>query len=492
MASKVLVASSIFVFFVLVASGALVAGYSVQNSSSLGQNLQFAPLAIMAPENVTRTASGGFSCQNPTPHHPLHCYTPSEITSAYNIDPLYAAPYNLNGAGETIVIVDSYGSPTALQDLQTFSSTFGLPVPNETGGPTLTIVNPTGTPTFSNSMHGVQLGWAEETSLDLQWSHAIAPMANLVLVETNPAETLGVQGFPSIFIGEQFAIQHYPGAVISQSFAVTEQSFHSAAQQQVAKFDKVYQQAATNHITVFASAGDSGTANGIGGHGTSPTKLLPYPTVNWPSSDPLVTSAGGTWLQYGWTWTPSSPTDVSSFISTPGSRTEAVWNEPFFQVATGGGLSVLYSTPSFQSGISSSLLNGARGLPDVSWNSAIDGGVLTYLGFLGPNSNFYIFGGTSASSPQLAGLIALTNQLADSSGKQHVGYLNPLLYQLPSSAFNDIVPQTFGSVTISDNSLYGSGIAGYAAGTGYDLATGLGSPNAANFVPDLVALLPNS
>ena len=487
MANSKSAVSSVLVVFLLAVGAVFGVGFAATNSASASNNLQFAPLFQVAPVNVTVSASNTFSCNSATPPYGFHCYTPSDIYSAYNINPLYSQ--GLSGAGETIVIVDSYGSPTALQDLQTFSETFGLPVPNTTGGPTLTIVHPTGTPSFNNNMHGVQYGWAEETSLDLQWSHAIAPMANIVLIAANPAETQGVQGFPSIFAGEQYAIQNYPGSVISQSFAVTEQSFNSAAQSQVAKFDQVYQQAVANHVTVLGSAGDEGTANTIGGQGSSSGKLLPYPTVNWPSSDPLVTSAGGTWLQYGWTWSPSSPTDIS-YTSTPGSRTEAVWNEPFLPAATGGGLSVLYSTPSFQSGISQSLLNGARGLPDVSWNAAVDGGVLVYLGFLGSGSGFYIFGGTSAASPQLAGLVALTNQLADENGLQHVGYLNPLLYTLPSSAFNDIVPQTFGSVTISNNSLYGSGIAGYSAGSGYDLATGLGSPNASNFVTDLAGELP--
>jgi len=473
---------------VLLALTAAVPAFSSLVATSNGQSLEFAPLLLMAPENVTLTASGTFSCVTPTPPNFFHCYTPSLVRSAYNVDPLYSA--GIDGKGETIVIVDSYGSPTALADLQHFSSTFGLPVPNTPGGPTFQVVYPTGTPTFSPSQHGVQARWAEETSLDLQWSHAIAPMANLVLIAANPAETEGVQGFSSIFIGEQYAIQHYPGSVISQSFAVTEQSFKGAGGAQVAKFDQTYEQAAANHVTVLGSAGDSGTANVIGGQGTSTPKPLPFPTVNWPSSDPLVTSAGGTWLQSGWTWNPSSPTDLT-FTTTPGSRTEAVWNEPFLPAATGGGLSVLFSTPGFQGGISQSLLNGARGLPDLSWNAAVDGGVLVYLGFLGAGSGFYIFGGTSASSPQLAGLIALTNQMADSKGKaHHVGYLNPLLYKLPATDFFDTVPHTFGSVTISDNSLYGSGIPGYQATTGWDLASGFGSPNANNFVTDLANELP--
>ena len=299
-----------------------------------------------------------------------------------------------------------------------------------------------------------------------------------------------MQGFPSIFAGEQYAIEHYPGAVISQSFAVTEQSFKSAADTQVAKFDQVYREAVANHVTVLGSSGDSGTLNVVGGQGSSSPTPIPHPTVNWPSSDPLVTSAGGTWLQYGWTWTPSSPTDLT-YTSTPGSRTEAVWNEPFLPASTGGGRSVLFGTPSFQSSISKSLLNGARGLPDLSWNAAVDGGVLVYTSFPGVRVGWHTIGGTSASSPQLAGLIALTNQLADQLGKSHhVGYLNPLLYNLPSKDFNDIVPQTFGSVTIADNVLYGSGIAGMPTTPGWDLTTGFGSPKAHSFVHDLASSLP--
>src|SRR5207247_4553323 len=114
------------------------------------------------------------------------------------------------------------------------------------------------------------------------------------LIAANPAETQGVQGFPSMFKGEQYAVEHYPGSVISQSFAVTEQSFHSAADVQVARFRQVYQAAVANHVTVVGSSGDSGTANG-----DKQGRLYPFPTAVWPSADPLVTSAGGTWLHSG-------------------------------------------------------------------------------------------------------------------------------------------------------------------------------------------------
>lgn len=464
----------------LVAGVVLVPALRVRAASSAtsSSTLQFVPTIQLAPESSFNTASGSAACTTPAPvihNASFHCYTPADIYAAYGVDKLHAD--GITGKGETIIIADSYGSPTAQNDLDMFSDTFGLP------RTTLTIINPTGTPTYNNSVNGSPPGWAFETSLDIEWAHAIAPDAHIVLVEGNPAETEGVQGFPSLFKGEEMAIQQYPGAVLSQSFAVTEQSFHGAASTQVALFDKVYQEAVANHVTVFGSSGDTGTANG-----DKQGRVYPYPTVNWPSSDPLVTSAGGTWLQSGWRWDPSSPGDLN-WVSASGT-VEAVWNEPYFGVAGGGGRSVLFGTPSFQSSISQSVLKGARGLPDLSWNAAVNGGVLVYTSFGGARVGWHIVGGTSASSPQLAALIALTNQVADAHGKSHVGYLNPYLYQLPASAFNDTVSQTFGSVTLGDNSVYGSGIAGYPVTTGYDLATGFGSPKADVFVPDLAALLP--
>jgi subtilase family serine protease len=451
------------------------------SSSEVAATLEVVPLIVMAPDDDQTPAVGPFACVDPDGHPRsmvFHCYTPADIATAYGVAALHAE--GTTGKGQTIVIVDSYGSPTVQADLDRFSDTFGLP------RTTIQIIYPNGTPSFNNSVNGLQVGWASETSLDVQWAHAIAPDADIVLVAANPAETQGVQGFPGIFKGEQMAITMFPGAVMSQSFAVTEQSFHSAADVQVTLLGQVYQDAKANQVTVLGSSGDSGTAN-IDKQG----RVYQFPTVNWPSSDPLVTSVGGTWLQYGWTWYPSSPTD-QSYLTTPGSRTEAVWNEPFLPAATGGGRSVLFASPSFQSSISQSVLQGARGLPDLSWNAAVDGGVLVYTSFPGARVGWHIIGGTSASSPQVAALIALTNQLADANGKSHVGYLNPLLYKLPAHDFHDIVPQTFGpgAVPLADNSNFGSGIAGLPVTAGFDLSTGFGSPEAYNFVHDLAKALP--
>src|SRR6266567_2202614 len=423
-------------------------------------NTLLSPLVAVAPDISSQGTTNPPACTTPSPvftYAFFHCYTPAQMEAAYGVDRLHAE--GLTGKGQTIVIVDSYGSPTALQDLQFFSSTFGLPQPN------LTILYPTG----------------------------------------KPAETEGEQGFPSMFKGEQYVVDHYPGSVISQSFAVTEQSFNAAALQQVAKFDKVYQQAVANGITVVSATGDSGTAN-VDKQG----RVYPFPTAQWPASDPLVTAAGGTWLQSGWRWDPTVSTATFysclaagnpfntcaatylNYTTGPG-RTEAVWKEDWLPAATGGGLSVLYPTPSFQSGIPQSLLHGHRGLPDVSWNAAVDGGALVYTSFGGARLGWHTVGGTSASTPQIAAMVALTNQLAAQMGKHSVGYLNPLLYTLPASDFNDIVPQTFGSgagvTTLDSNQEYASGIPGYSTTAGWDLTTGFGSPSAFNLVHDLATAI---
>ena len=454
------------------------------------QTPQFRPLVQLGPHVSRRVATGPGDCVTPDG---VHCYTPQDIDSAYGVDAVHAAGWT--GAGQTIVIVDSYGSPTVASDLHAFDQAFGLP------DPSLTVYHPCGTPTFSNSQHGVQVGWAVETSLDVQWAHAMAPDANLVLIEANPAETQGVQGLPCMFRGIRWAIQHYPGAVLSQSFGTTEQAFHGAAATLLPKFHAIYESAVAKGITPIAAAGDWGSANF-----DKQNRPFGFPTVIYPASDPDVTAAGGTWLQYGWRWNPpisaaeyydclnAGGTDCTAtyLTFTAGGRTEAVWKEDWLPASTGGGLSSVFGTPSFQSGISSSLLQGSRGIPDVSWNAAVDGGVLTYLGFLGgANNGFYIIGGTSASTPELSGVVALANQAREAAAKDPIGWLNPVLYSLPSSAYLDIVPETFGTgsgvVTLDSNQLYGTAAPGMMTTTGYDLTTGLGSPVVPNFVSGLVA-----
>jgi subtilase family serine protease len=440
----------------------------------------------------------------------VHAYSPAEICAAYGVDALHAEGWT--GKGQTIVIVDPYGSPNALQDLQTFSVTFGL------SAPSLTIIYPNGQPTLNTNN---KLSSAGETSLDLEWAHAIAPDAKLVLIAANPSETEGVHGFPSMFMGIQYAISNYPGSAISQSFAATEQSFSSAASVQLASYEATYQQALAAGCTPIAASGDWGTANSTkqGGGNYGPATLgsvYPYPTVNWPASSPSVTAVGGTWLQYHWRWDPQ--TNFAAYLglancgcnpvvnqnpvadaflgwdATAG-QVEAVWRDDLTDIfginATGGGLSAVFPSPAWQSGLPATLTQGARAVPDLSWNAASDGGVLVYWTAGG---GWDFFSGTSCGAPQIAGLVALVNQMRASVGKGPIGHLAPKLYQLPSSDFNDIVPQTFGSganaITLNNNYRYGFGVPGWPCTVGYDLTTGLGSPKAYSFAHDLAAMFP--
>ena len=428
---------------------------------------------------------------------PWRAYSPAEFCAAYNLDKLHAE--GINGRGQTIVVVEAWGSPTAREDLKTFCKDFGLPEAN------LTIVYPNGKPASYDEAGA----WIQETSLDLQWAHVVAPQAKLVLVATRPADPgdmFSVVG--SLYDGVRYAVEHYPGSPISQSWSAPEEWWTgNAGAALIARFDKLYLRAVLARCTVLCACGDNGSAD------TDPDgNFYSFPVVDWPASDPLVTGVGGTWLQYGWQWDPLISTetfyetgDVGSFLNSidvVSGRTEAVWKEDWFNLmagygylATGGGLSKVFRTPCFQQGISRRLLQGQRGVPDISFNAALDGGVMVYcqegwapMGSPWPGP-WGLVGGTSASTPELAGLVALVNQMRAQHHKPAIGYLNPILYRLPDRDFRDIVPETFGEgsgiTVLDDNSNFGSGVPGYETTRGYDLTTGLGSPKAYGFVHDL-------
>ena len=148
----------------------------------------------------------------------IACYGPLQYEQAYNMKPLYRA--GLTGAGKTIVIVDSFGSPTITADLNTFDAAYGLPSP-----PSFNIITPDGP---VNQNDPAAPGWGVETSLDVEYAHAMAPGANILLVETPVAETEGTTGLPEIVAAENFVINHHLGDVITQSFGATEETFPSA------------------------------------------------------------------------------------------------------------------------------------------------------------------------------------------------------------------------------------------------------------------------
>jgi len=477
--------------------------------------------AMQAPESAfvpADQALGQVACQRPAPDNrvstQLHCPTPQQMRAAYGIDQV-----SNQGEGQTIVLVDPFGSPTAAADLAFFAQTWGLPTPS------FEQVFPNGRPGFLDgdgtaSGHGVGQngpnsaeGWAGEANLDVQWSYAMAPKAHIVLLSTNTAETQGVPGLPAAMSAIDWAITKYPaGTIFSMSFGTDESAFASpaAAKVQFAKFDQTFQRGLAKGDTFLSSSGDNGSQGVERSHRQS--TVSPDPQVSYPNASPYVTSVGGTQRQIGWTWNPTGP-DVP--IAADGSRTPAWWdwtqggdseavgNEPGFGLVTGGGLSNIYPRPAYQNSVSS-VVGNHRGTPDLAWNMAINGGAITYRSYFpgvdGPPS-WVLFGGTSASSPQVAGVVALANQARAAAGKAPIGNLNNAIYSASfnkSVAFHDITAHQYG--TVASGNLHSNqewditpgqpvaqnAVPGYNTTAGYDLTTGFGSPYGPGFVSELV------
>ncbi len=369
----------------------------------------------------------------------ITCYSPAFIQQAYDYPSGRNAP---TGAGQTIVIVDPYGSPTLDADLKAFDATFGI------APASLTIVGPNGS---GDQTDPDVLGWGVETSLDVEWAHAMAPGASIVLAvapSDDPADIVAT---------EAAVLPHYPGAIVSQSFGVDENDPDPDTQAFITGLHALYQSSATAD-TVIASAGDYGATDG------TDTIVAAY-----PASDPLVLGVGGTQGQ-------PYPDGLWSFRGGYGG--EAVWNESrqgTYYAATGGAPSILFSAPSWQRSFSR---NAARTVPDVSYNAAIDGGVIVFYG-----PNVFTVGGTSAGPPQWAGIIALADQLRSRTGSGPLGDgADAALYGIAGNSWesgNDFHDITQGNNILVDQSL------GFQAGRGYDLASGLGTPDVANLIGDL-------
>jgi subtilase family serine protease len=369
----------------------------------------------------------------------LACYDPEQIRNAYDV------PESLTGAGQTIVIVDAYGDPTIEQDLANFDAAFGLPAP-----PSFTVYH--GSSTQKAGPHGAA-DWALETALDVEWAHAIAPGANIVLAEAPSSSGNAINST------EASIVSKYPGSILSQSFGINENAINGNGNNiQWKQADKNYQRFAGLGITVLASAGDDGATTGTSSN-----------TPSFPSSDPWVTAVGGTQgLPYPYGLCESTGSDDCSYGG------EQAWNEPEFEVATGGAPSQLFGTPGYQAGTSAFT---TRTTPDVSYNAAVNGGVLVVQG-----ENIWLVGGTSAGSPQWAGIFALANEARAASGEGPIGFANPTLYSIYHSGRYGT---DFHDITVGDNTLAGAPVAGYDAGPGYDLATGIGTPDVANLIQDL-------
>jgi subtilase family serine protease len=410
------------------------------------------------------------------------CFTAAAMEASYNLPTLYGE--GDKGQGVTIAIMDSFGNPNMASDLANFDTQMNLPhmcgEPGQACG--------TGIPTFQHlywngktevkapppGSHSPGLqdrnSWTIETSLDVEWAHAMAPLANIIDVTTNPAETQGVQGFPAMMDAEQFIVDNHQATVISQSFGAVEQGFNST--QSLLNLRHAFISAAANGVTVLASSGDGGTANSKKTPVKNPT-TLPFPTVNWPASDPLVTGVGGTYLCTNpITGLGIDNTDppVNCDV-TPGVR-EIGW------IDSGGGFSSVFTKPAYQDTLptGSTPIAATRGVPDVAFQASARTGPLVYDTAPGAGG-WFIVGGTSCSAPQFAGLVAIADQIAGHG----LGQINPTLYQLASGANYS----TYFYDVITGNNHADPSVPGYQASTGWDPVTGLGTPNAATLVPAL-------
>jgi subtilase family serine protease len=392
------------------------------------------------------------------------CYTPQQVESAYNLGPLYQR--GVTGKGETIVIVDSFGSPTIAHDLAVFDKQFRLPAP-----PSFKIITPAGKIPKWNADDSDMTGWGGETTLDVEYAHTIAPGARILLVETPVSETEGVQGFPQIVEAEDYVIAHHLGSVISQSFSATEETFGNSPKQDLATINndhlrKAYIAAAEQKDgpTVLAASGDSGVADVE----LNSTTYYDYRVTSWPDSDPLVTGVGGTEIKEGGHHNYYQVAWNDTYDPKLGGGTD-----PY---ATGGGLSVLFTRPSWQNGVKN-VVGGVRGVPDVSMSGACSSPVFTYQSF--PEEGFpagwYPSCGTSEATPEFSGIVALADQVAGHG----LGVINSRLYSLSERKAPGIVPVTSGNNTVT----FVQGgkkttLQGFDAHAGYSLADGVGTVNA--------------
>jgi len=405
-------------------------------------------------------------------HYGIACYRPQQIQRAFDLPALYRQAVRgkrIDGHGQTIVIVDSFGSPTIRHDLKVFDVQAGLPAP-----PSLQVIQPAGKvapykPTSS------RVGWAGETSLDVEYAHTIAPGASILLVETPIAENEGTTGFPQIVKAEEYVINHHLGGVISQSFSATEQTFPSRLS--VVNLRGAYIDAARKGVTVLAASGDSGAAD-VRYNGSD---YYLHPVTSWPDSDPLVTGIGAVQLHLSAGGAPIRPPNVwNDTYSVATNQFLSGSNGPS-PLASGGGRSVFFGRPPYQNGVRG-VVGGRRGVPDISMSGACNGAADMYQSFPGQAAGWYPTCGTSEATPEFAGIVALADQVAG----HPIGLINPYLYQLLAGHGRGIVDITRGNNTVS----FTQGgklrtVTGFSARAGYDLASGVGTVDARFFVVEL-------
>ena len=336
--------------------------------------------------------------------------TPAQVRQAYGFSQVAAVNGTaLTGAGETIAIVDAFNDPYIARDLATFDARYGLAAP-----PSFKVVSQTGSTT---ALPQNDSGWSGEIALDVEWAHAIAPGANILLVEAKSS------GLNDLLMAVNYARNQSGVAVVSMSWGSSEFSSETSG-----TYNSYFTTPAGHTGVAFvASSGDDGAG------------------ASWPAVSTNVLAVGGTTLN----------------LSGGNYASESAWSD------SGGGASLYFSKPSYQTAYTGT----RRGGPDVSYDA-------------NPNTGFSVYntsdggweqvGGTSAGAPQWAALVAVADQ---GRALNHLGSLDsasqllPAIYAMPASNFHDVT----------------SGSNGYSAKTGYDLATGRGSPIAQNVISSLIA-----
>ncbi len=416
-------------------------------------------------------------------HLPPCGYSPSEVQTAYGLNPVYAA--GLNGTGETIVITDAYGSATIAQDAEVFSELYRLPPIN------LQIAK---APGLSNNPFGVARNWDLETTLDVEWAHAIAPGAAIVLVVATDRASLDE--------AINYAVVHHLGNTISNSWSSIEGLGNPARYDRV---NRILEMAAAQGIDVNFATGDFGDE----------TVRVGFQSVDFPASSPFATGVGGTSLAL-------NPDNTMAFQTGWGNnltriaQTNALHNAPVnpplhlgFQGGAGGGASLTFARPSFQSGLN--IPGNTRLVPDIAMLADPFTGV-EFIETLNGQLSVGVVGGTSLATPLFSGIMAIAAQKAGHG----LGQAAPLVYGLPAGAVADVVALSSpGDVTGTINAtaysaaqlaaplenttafysaIYNSPFStrwfvitfgtdtSLVTGPGWDNVTGVGTPNGLNFV----------
>jgi len=364
-------------------------------------------------------------------------FDPPQIAS------LYAFPHDVNGAGQTIAIVQ-FGGGFRQQDLDTYFGSLGLHSPKVTAVAVDKVGNSPGAEADG------------EVALDIEVAGAVANGAHLVVYFAPNTD----QGFVHV-LQDAIHDRQQPPSVISISWGIPEDALSS---QTINALNSILSDAAALGITVVAAAGDNGSSNGV--------KDKQF-HVDFPASSPYVLACGGTSLSVEHPTESSADTDLGRRrmpTSIPDAvASERVWNNSDGH-ATGGGVSLTFGRPSYQdsSNIPSHPRNGfnGRGIPDVAGNADPETGYRIRV-----NGADQTTGGTSAVAPLWAGLIALMNQKLGHS----VGFIHDKLYAMSRESFRNIVNGT------NDD----AGLGSYSARAGWNACTGLGSPDASKILSAL-------